>query len=101
MKIIFLDIDGVVNCMYTKQRLRGIIFVDPRKIQLVKDIVAATGARIVLTSTWRYGWYDIDNHVTSPNAADFISLRNEFNKIGLDFNRFDYIVSKANLVYSI
>ena len=85
MKVIFLDIEGVGKCMYTKQRLRGIIFVDPRKIQLVKDIVDATGARIVLTSTWRFGWHDIDNHVNSPNAADFISLREEFNKIGLDF----------------
>ena len=37
MKVIFLDIDGVVNCMYTKQSLRGIIFVDPGKIQLVKN----------------------------------------------------------------
>ena len=85
MKVIFLDIDGVVNCMYTKQRLRGIIFVDPRKIQLVKGIVDATGALIVLTSTWRSGWYDIDNHVNSQNATDFISLRDEFNKVGLDF----------------
>lgn len=85
MKIIFLDIDGVVNCMHTKQKLRGIIFVDPRKIQLIKNIVDATGARIVLTSTWRFGWHDIEEHINSPNASDFISLRDEFNKIGLDF----------------
>lgn len=53
MKILFLDIDGVVNCKHTKQHYQGFIGIDPVKAALVKHIVEATGCEIVLSSTWR------------------------------------------------
>ncbi len=55
MKVIFLDIDGVLNCASTKRRLRGSPFVDDDKLLLLKDLVEKTGAELVLSSTWRLG----------------------------------------------
>lgn len=64
MKIIFLDVDGVLNCSQTfidrhkHWLLTGehVIELDESKIQLLKQLVDASGANIVLSSTWRKGW---------------------------------------------
>ncbi|MFR1854625.1 MAG: HAD domain-containing protein, partial [Beduini sp.] len=56
MKIIILDIDGVLNCEYCKIKIDGVHFVMDEKIILLKQLVDRTGAKIVLSSTWRYGW---------------------------------------------
>jgi len=61
MKILFLDIDGVVNYAKTFHRAYGhegkggIIGFDPFMVLLVNRIVEATGCQIVLSSSWRYG----------------------------------------------
>lgn len=55
-KIIFLDIDGVLNSMdyfgQTKD-CKGYTEINPEKVKLLKEIVDRTGAEIVLSSTWR------------------------------------------------
>lgn len=59
MKVIFLDIDGVLNheeFFLTHIDEMEQFPVDPECVRRVKDIVDATGARIVLTSSWRMGW---------------------------------------------
>lgn len=58
MKVIFLDIDGVLNShnYLTRPDLQpDSIFqnIDPQKIQLLGEIVKATGAKLVLSSSWR------------------------------------------------
>ncbi len=53
MKILFLDIDGVCNCVTTAQRHRGTIGIDPYMAFLVGKIVLDTGCEVVLSSTWR------------------------------------------------
>lgn len=58
IKIIFLDVDGVLNTRKTIRRLNccnEFIFVDTRKILRLRDIVERTGAKLVLSSTWRFG----------------------------------------------
>ena len=58
MKVIFLDIDGVLNCDKTTKRLdvcNEFTFVDTRKVLRLRDIVERTGAKLVLSSTWRFG----------------------------------------------
>ena len=55
-KIIFLDIDGVLNSMdYFKQTkdCKGYTEINPEKVKLLKEIVDRTGSKIVLSSTWR------------------------------------------------
>lgn len=55
MKIIFLDIDGVLNHENTPDRCGIYIGIEDRKVELLKQIVDSTGAKIVLSSTWRLG----------------------------------------------
>lgn len=53
MKVLFLDVDGVMNCDATTERFHGFLGIDPTKAELVKRILSETGATIVLSSTWR------------------------------------------------
>jgi HAD domain in Swiss Army Knife RNA repair proteins len=62
MNIIFLDIDGVLNCeeFYTKRKNSDLgtyplCEFDPFRIMLLNDLIAATDAKIVISSTWRLG----------------------------------------------
>ena len=52
-KVIFLDVDGVLNDWHTTDSCAGYIGVDDDKIELLKQIIDATGAKIVLSSSWR------------------------------------------------
>ncbi len=53
MKVLFLDIDGVVNCRSTTQRHRGFIGIDPHMAFMVGKIVLDTDCKVVLSSSWR------------------------------------------------
>lgn len=54
MKIIFLDIDGVLNDKNLRNSHKGFEkILSPKKIVLLKRITEKAGAEIVLTSTWR------------------------------------------------
>ncbi len=51
MKIIFIDIDGVLNsAYYTASTGGGISFIEERKVNNLKKIVDATGAVVVVVS---------------------------------------------------
>ena len=52
MKIIFLDVDGVLNSLQDGNSVR--LRTDSH-LKLLKQIVDATGAKIVLSSSWRIG----------------------------------------------
>ena len=57
MKIIFLDIDGVLNEAYSESRApNGCIGIDDEKVSRLRPIVDATGAKIVLVSSWKMEW---------------------------------------------
>ncbi len=71
-KILFLDIDGVVNCATTMQRHRGAIGIDPYMAFLVGKIVLDTGCDIVLSSTWRC-WPDARDEVRRQ-VGNFIDI---------------------------
>lgn len=53
--VLFLDIDGVLNCRETfKKPFRGPYgMIDRDKVALLNEVVAATGCQIVLSSAWR------------------------------------------------
>lgn len=56
MRVIFLDIDGVLNSkefFQNRQPTQGLNEIDEEKVKLLQQIVQATNAKIVLTSTWR------------------------------------------------
>ncbi|MFL6797965.1 MAG: HAD domain-containing protein [Xanthobacteraceae bacterium] len=54
MKVIFLDIDGVLNCTTTPNPRKFPYIVDPNLCAKLRTLVGATGAEVVLSSTWRY-----------------------------------------------
>lgn len=56
MKIIFLDVDGVLNSIDSEDRFHCFIGLDYSGIKLLKEIVDATEAEIVLVSTWKTSW---------------------------------------------
>lgn len=57
MKILFLDIDGVLNsARYDREKATDSGNIDPSRLELVKEIIEKTEARIVLSSTWREHW---------------------------------------------
>ena len=57
MKIIFLDIDGVLNTSETKDLTpSGWLGISGNLVDNLARIVKNTGAKIVLTSTWKKEW---------------------------------------------
>lgn len=61
MKVIFLDVDGVLNYVGCDSSYGGLYFVDEEKLRMLADLVERTNAKIVLTSTWRHGFVDLLN----------------------------------------
>lgn len=74
MKVIFLDVDGVLNSLDCKALIEGYYFVEDEKIIRLKELVDKTGAKVVLSSTWRYGWYAME-HVAEPDEGDLREIR--------------------------
>jgi histidinol phosphatase-like enzyme len=58
MKVIFLDVDGVLNCTKTERGWGKMRFVDTRKMLRVREICDRTGAKVVISSSWREGAQD-------------------------------------------
>jgi hypothetical protein len=54
MKVIFLDIDSVLNCTNTPNPRKFPYIVDPKLLKRFKRLLQRTGAKVVLSSTWRY-----------------------------------------------
>lgn len=64
MKVIFLDIDGVLNYTkwYTNERNPGNLHgqegdLDPLCVDRIIRICEETGAKVVISSDWRISWY--------------------------------------------
>lgn len=72
MKVIFLDVDGVLNSIPTIRRF-GPDFIDPVLVTLIAWIVRETGAEIVLSSSWRLDAKDTEL-VKSALAAEKLSI---------------------------
>ena len=57
MKVIFLDIDGVLNSIaFDRERTNEQGNIDESRLLLLKQILDETGALIVLSSSWRKHW---------------------------------------------
>lgn len=89
MKVIFLDVDGVLNSLDCKEHIFGVVFVEDEKIRRLKEVIDLTGAKVVLSSTWRYGWEALEQ-VAEPDEGDlfdirlFEALRNRLQQHGIE-----------------
>lgn len=81
MKVIFLDVDGVLNYTGSPTKLpHGYPFIEEDKILLLKQIIDMTGAKVVLSSDWRYGWIDPKHEWRN----DYIALRDKLLEYGIE-----------------
>jgi hypothetical protein len=53
MKVIFLDIDGVLNCAKTRNPRKFPYVVDRKLLRRLTRLLDRTRAKVVLTSSWR------------------------------------------------
>lgn len=79
-KYIFLDIDGVLNCNNTTELFLGMTGIEDRLVEKLSIIVKATGAEIVLVSTWRDYW---EQQEKDKQDAEGAYLDNKFAKHGI------------------
>ena len=81
MKIIFLDIDGVLNSRaYDRKRnWNEQTDIDETRLPFIKQIVDAADAKIVLSSTWRQHWNKDPNYCDEDGRY----INNAFAKFGL------------------
>lgn len=90
-KIIFLDIDGVLNCNKTTRRtMSGYTFIGNRQLKNLKRIINATQAKIVLSSDWRY---DRDD---PRYNGDYLELKAELMRYGIQFYGFTPEIPSAH-----
>jgi hypothetical protein len=89
MKVIFLDIDGVLNCeqtfidIHNEWKKTGVrrIEIDEAMVERLSRIVKATDAKIVMSSSWRGWWNSEGFKPTNPIAKEADDI---FNKYGLE-----------------
>ena len=80
MKVIFLDIDGVLNSSKTVDRNFDYPELDPRNLAVLQKIVSKTDAVLVLISSWKDDWLNEDG--TASRSQEMI--RYQLNQFGLD-----------------
>lgn len=74
-KLLFLDIDGVLNTSKYIASVRDdyddAAHIDPKKVSLVNFIVSETGARVVVSSSWRkyHTLKELDNMLKYKGAT--------------------------------
>ena len=98
MKIIFLDIDGVINREdITGKRLSDNIIEDD-KLKIIKYITEKTGAKVVLTSSWRMHlkgdklkYDDIGIYINGCFYNNHIDIIDTTDDLGFMFSRNDEI----------
>lgn len=84
MKLIFLDVDGVLNSTETDVRApSGVIGVEDDKLLRLKQIVDQTGAKVVLTSTWKTDYYPGQPLEDMPSDGQYLLKKLQEHKIPL------------------
>ncbi len=89
MKVVFLDIDGVLNtmrkdvekkAMYSLPTRRGTIHPYPLDCEAIKHLntaTEATGAKIVISSNWRYAFSSREDLKTLADYLKFCGMTGE------------------------
>ena len=93
-RYIFLDIDGVLNsdCI-TELTPNGYVGVSNENITVLKEILNVSGAKIILTSTWRLEW-ERDYDSCEPDGKYLVDRLREF---GIEIT--DKIPGEERLAY--
>lgn len=65
MKVIFLDVDGVLNCQASNSKCGGYIGIDGDKVKRLRCIAEKSNAKIVLISSWKTRWERTEKELQS------------------------------------
>ena len=76
-RIIFLDFDGVIDGWWSKYNL------DPKKIALVEEIIKATDAKIVVSSSWSVGCRNAEEFIERDFSGYFKRKTTEISRKSL------------------
>jgi len=68
MKLLFLDIDGVLNCSVTKERWNGLTGIDRRLASMLLQWLSGKDVGVVLSSTWRL-YDDTKEHLAAAGLS--------------------------------
>ena len=80
MKVIFLDVDGVLNFVGTDATSpSGWVGISSPSVKILRNIVKETNAYIVLSSTWRRDWSKNEEDCTEDGKY----LNRRLNRYGL------------------
>lgn len=107
MKVVFLDVDGVLNTANTFERVyhsfknsgKKELEIDLFRLQYLKQIIDETDSKIVLSSTWRRFFQKLDDKIIPRNEKgklfyevlnnygieiyDILSYQSDINREGL------------------
>ena len=91
MKVIFLDIDGVLNTSETfieqtnNYKQNGIynVEIDEFRIVYLKEIIDKTESKVVLSSSWRY-FFTKENNIVLPIKQKGLDLYNLLKKYDIE-----------------
>lgn len=90
MKIIFLDIDGVLNCSESKSECFGYTGIDNLRIKRLKRIIEETNAQIILISTWKENWFkESFNKCQQDELANYLDRKLKRERISILDKTFD------------
>lgn len=89
MSVIFLDVDGVLNSDHSTSQCLDVIGIDDDKVKRLGKIVSATGAVIVLVSSWKETWSasDKEGQDEYANYLDNKLRRQKLKVFGKTFDR--------------
>ena len=86
-KVIFLDVDGVLNDNDFERKYRENIYIQEPRVKRLKDIVEATQAKIVMSSSWRHCfkvYNEEPERITSEHDLSIMKeLKDKLDKYGL------------------
>ncbi len=82
-RVVFLDIDGVLNTPYSFDSCGNYIGIDDDKVRRLRNIVSRTDAQIVLVSDWKRGW-ERDKKLKSKQDLTATYLDEKLAKFGLE-----------------
>lgn len=76
MKVIFFDIDGVLNSSKTVDRNFDYPELDPRNLAVLQEIVSKTDAVLVLISSWKDDW--LNEEGTASRSQEIYAITERY-----------------------
>ena len=84
MRVIFLDIDGVLNKHNWSQNKTP--WMEDSKVELIGRLCKDTGAKVVLASNWREAWFEpmfYENETTAIYKGHKLFEKNNIEVVGI------------------